>query len=174
MAEEYELEHHIREKAMAGLAAKFAEDVAAIITSNWLHQYEKLVQANKAAIAARARRARAILKDSWQLGTIWYNTNEILGNIVFHTVFHNHTDSNINNNIQHNISTNIPGLAVRGQARYTQSGSPVPHLSRCETHVAVLCNFISLMKLPNEFLRGKAPQYHSEEAKRNARACHVP
>ena len=47
-------------------------------------------------------------------------------------------------------------------------------LSRGETHVAVLCNFINLMKLRNEFLRGKAHQYHSEEAKRNARACHVP
>ena len=47
-------------------------------------------------------------------------------------------------------------------------------LCRGETHDPVLCSFINLMKLPNEFLRGKAHQYRSEEAKRNARACHVP
>ena len=45
---------------------------------------------------------------------------------------------------------------------------------RGETHDAVLWSFINLMKLPNIELRGKAHQYHSEEAKRNARACHVP
>ena len=47
-------------------------------------------------------------------------------------------------------------------------------LCRGESHDPVLRSFINLMKLLNEFLRGKAHQYHSEEAKRNARACHVP
>ena len=43
-------------------AAEFAEDVAAIMRSNQLHQKEELSQANKAAITARSRSARAILK----------------------------------------------------------------------------------------------------------------
>ena len=56
---------------------------------------------------------------------------------------------------------------------------PCPDNVQCcsdagETHDAVLWSFINLMKLQNVELRGKAHQYHSEEAKRNARACHVP
>ena len=47
-------------------------------------------------------------------------------------------------------------------------------LSRGEPYASVLRRFIKLMNRPNEFLRGKAHQYHSEEAKRNASACHVP
>ena len=59
MVEANELERRIWVQEMA---AKFAEDVAAIIQSDWLHQKEKIAQANKAVIAARARRAGAILK----------------------------------------------------------------------------------------------------------------
>ena len=59
IVEEYEHECHIREQEMA---AKFAEDVAAIIGSNQQLRKEVFALANKAAIAARARRARAILK----------------------------------------------------------------------------------------------------------------
>ena len=46
--------------AKNGSNAKFAE--AAIIRLNQPHQKEELAQANQAAIAARARRARAVLK----------------------------------------------------------------------------------------------------------------
>ena len=39
-------------------------------------------------------------------------------------------------------------------------------LIRGETHDPVLCNLFNLMKLRNEFLRGKAHQYHSESKKK--------
>ena len=41
-------------------------------------------------------------------------------------------------------------------------GWPGVDLSRGETHDPVLRSFINSMKLPNEFLRGKAHQYHSD------------
>ena len=47
-------------------------------------------------------------------------------------------------------------------------------LGRGETHVSVHWTFVNLMNALCDFLRGKAHQYHSEEAKRNASACHVP
>jgi hypothetical protein len=41
-------------------------------------------------------------------------------------------------------------------------------------YAPVLSNFVNLIKLLNEFLLGKLHKYLSEEAKRKARACHVP
>ena len=45
-------------------------------------------------------------------------------------------------------------------------------LSRGETHVSVYWTFVNFNE--GSMWRGKAHQYHSEEAKRNASACHVP
>ena len=62
---------------------------------------------------------------------------------------------------------NLSGTCLRWTA-------PSGILRRSETHVSVHWTFINLMNALCEFLRGKAHQYHSEEAKRNAWACHVP
>lgn len=58
MVQAHERERRIHQKEMA---AKFAEDVAATIRCNQQQREEELARANKAGIAARARRARAIL-----------------------------------------------------------------------------------------------------------------
>ena len=69
---------------------------------------------------------------------------------------------------------NIFPADPRKPVRDLSQSQRVKGLRRGETHVYVHCPFINLMNGLNEFLRGKAHQYHSEEAKRNARACHVP
>jgi len=44
------------------MAAKFAEEVAGSVTMNRRQRQEEMAQAGKAAIAAKARRARAIFE----------------------------------------------------------------------------------------------------------------
>ena len=58
MVEAHKRERRIRQLEME---AKFAEDVAATIRSNQRERKEELAHVQKAGIAARARRARAVL-----------------------------------------------------------------------------------------------------------------
>ena len=78
------VEAHKRERRIRQLEmdAKFAEDVAATIRSNQQERKEELAHAHKAGIAARARRARAVLNKAvkdWKYSSIF----TIPGNTVF-------------------------------------------------------------------------------------------